>query len=340
MSTPDTDDAPRPPSHDHAEGRAPDLRAVETLLAVCDAGGIGAAARRIGLTQPAVSQIIRRLETEVGVRLFDRRQRPWRLTAAGELFEEQGRALVTAARRMAAAARERAGVRVAMVRAGLIDSFAATAGPALVKALAGYAETMSVWSGISPPLIGEFRNRAIDLVVTSDPLEELDGVERHLLLTEPFIMVVPRRLSRNTSPDLAALAESLPLIRYSGRSLIGAQIERHLRRLGVRARGRLEFDATEAVFAMVSGGVGWAVTTPLCLLQGRAHLGGLAAMPLPGPLATRSLYLIAREGEFSRIARACAAAARDDLARTRAPDLQAMAPWVRKRFIVGGRRAA
>lgn len=319
---------------------APDLRAIETFLAVCEARGIGLAARRIGLTQPAVSQTIRRLETDLGVKLFDRRQRPLRLTPAGQALAERGRELLAAAETIVTAVRTRGQVRLVSIRAGLIDSFAATAGPALVKALSGYAEQMSVWSGITPTLVGEFRNRTIDLLVTSDPLEEIEGLERHLLLTEPFIMVLPRGLrERAQPPDLGRIAEKLPLIRYSARSLIGVQIERHLRRLGVKARGQLEFDATEAVFAMVSGEVGWAVATPLCLLQGRAYLPGLVACPLPGPAATRSLYLIARERAFSRIARACANAARDELARTLAPDLQSIAPWARKQFLIGGKRA-
>ncbi|MBV9980051.1 LysR family transcriptional regulator, partial [Bradyrhizobium sp.] len=47
------------------------------------------------------------------------------------------------------------------------------------------------------------------------------------------------------------------------------QIERHLRRLRVNAVRTLEIDSSEALLAMVADGAGWAITTPLCLLQGR-----------------------------------------------------------------------
>ena len=48
-----------------------------------------AAARELGITQPAVSQAVRRLETAIGARLFQRSHRAIALTAAGErLFED------------------------------------------------------------------------------------------------------------------------------------------------------------------------------------------------------------------------------------------------------------
>ena len=54
------------------------------LVAVCEAGSFSAAARRLGCSQPAVSQHIQRLETELGLRLFERQPRSVVATPAGE----------------------------------------------------------------------------------------------------------------------------------------------------------------------------------------------------------------------------------------------------------------
>ena len=52
------------------------LRQLETLIAITETGGFGAAAMRLGVTQSAVSMQIKALEAELGVMLFDRAHRP------------------------------------------------------------------------------------------------------------------------------------------------------------------------------------------------------------------------------------------------------------------------
>ena len=49
-----------------------DLRALQAFVAVCETGSMTAAARRLGLSQSAVSQSIASLEREQGTALFDR----------------------------------------------------------------------------------------------------------------------------------------------------------------------------------------------------------------------------------------------------------------------------
>src|SRR5512140_3581765 len=61
-----------------------DLAHLRTFLAVVQAGGFSAAARRLHRTQSAVSHAVRRLEDSVKVRLLDRRGREVRLTEEGK----------------------------------------------------------------------------------------------------------------------------------------------------------------------------------------------------------------------------------------------------------------
>ena len=46
------------------------IRQIESFLAVANEGSFSAAARRLGSAQPALSQAVRDLELELGVRLF------------------------------------------------------------------------------------------------------------------------------------------------------------------------------------------------------------------------------------------------------------------------------
>jgi DNA-binding transcriptional LysR family regulator len=63
-----------------------DTQSLRTFVALAETRHFGRAAARIGRTQSAVSQQIKRLETEAGVDLFVRSKREVRLTAAGETF--------------------------------------------------------------------------------------------------------------------------------------------------------------------------------------------------------------------------------------------------------------
>ncbi|MGA2571791.1 MAG: LysR substrate-binding domain-containing protein [Terracidiphilus sp.] len=80
-----------------------ELSQLETFLAVAEERGFSRAAQRLHRTQPAVSQVIRKLEDAVGETLFDRASRDGSLTAAGALLRDYALRLL-ALRREAASA--------------------------------------------------------------------------------------------------------------------------------------------------------------------------------------------------------------------------------------------
>ncbi|WP_263357016.1 LysR family transcriptional regulator [Acidicapsa ligni] len=82
-----------------------ELNQLETFLAVAEEHSFSRAAVRLHRTQPAISQVIRKLEESVGEMLFDRAARDGSLTAAGELLREYATRLL-ALRREASSAME------------------------------------------------------------------------------------------------------------------------------------------------------------------------------------------------------------------------------------------
>ena len=74
--------------------RIVDLRRLRAFVAIVDAGGFARAAARVNLSQPALSRQIHALETELGVRLFDRIGRRVQLTSEGEDLLERSRRLL------------------------------------------------------------------------------------------------------------------------------------------------------------------------------------------------------------------------------------------------------
>lgn len=83
-----------------------ELRHVRAFLAVADELHFGRAAQRVHVSQPTLSDQLRRLERSMGVRLVDRGPRGVRLTAAGAAFEPAARSALAALETAASDARD------------------------------------------------------------------------------------------------------------------------------------------------------------------------------------------------------------------------------------------
>ena len=318
-----------------------ELWSLRIFLEVATAKSMTIAASRLGITQSAVSQAIRKLELDLDCKLVARGSRPVLLTAAGTLLERHAEPVLRNASSLPDLLRAAAQSPVQEVRLGFVDTFAATAGPGLIHAMTEAAGRVVVWSGLAPSLGAALVDRDVDLIVTSDPLYDIDGLDRVPLWKEPFVLLLPRKLDLDGArPSLAHLAATAPLIRYGARSHTGLQIERHLRRLGIAAERRIEVDGSDALLAMVSAGIGWAITTPLCILQGAAHLDGILPLALPAPSFNRTLSLVVRADTPAILVRQTEAAAIAVLTSVCLPRLRTLTPAFTGSIMIGRDDAA
>src|SRR5882757_4529378 len=83
-----------------------DLSGLEALSAVVQYGGFGQAAEHLHKVQSAVSHQVRKLETQLGVVLFNRDGYRVRLTPAGEAILAEGRRLLSQAEHVSSIARQ------------------------------------------------------------------------------------------------------------------------------------------------------------------------------------------------------------------------------------------
>ena len=168
----------------------------------------------------------------------------------------------------------------------------------------------------------------IDAAITCDAMDDLYDVERFPFYREPYLLVVPRGLEAEFAElDLREILARHRLVRHSERSYVGAQVERHLSRLGIRPPRAFEFDTSDSLVAMVATGMGVAITTPLCLLQGLAHAAQVSALPLPGPGFFRELLLVTRRGDLSSLAPRIAEMARSSITMQAMPRIRTLVPW-------------
>ncbi|NBZ89433.1 LysR family transcriptional regulator [Stagnihabitans tardus] len=276
-------------------GDAPRLTlwGIESFLAVAEEGAISAAARRLGVSPSAVSQQLSGIEAALGAVLVDRASRPMGLTPAGAMFRRHAQAILNAE------AEARADLAVAdlslsmTLRLGMIEDFDAEVTPALLTTLARELSgcRFLLETGASHRLLDQLESRALDMVVTADQEAHEEGWrEVHPLMVEPFVAVYPK-----------ARREGLPLIQYTARHLMGRQIAAHLAREGQRPAHRFELDSYSAILAMVAGGEGWTILTPLALHHAARFRAGVEVAPLPFAPLARSLSLSARSGVLREI---------------------------------------
>src|SRR5713226_5753149 len=87
-------------------GKLMDLFQLETFLAVAHTGSFSSAAKLVHRTQLAVSQMVRKLEEEIGEPLFDRSSRDGRLTDAGKVLQEYAQRMINLRREARASLKE------------------------------------------------------------------------------------------------------------------------------------------------------------------------------------------------------------------------------------------
>lgn len=305
-----------------------DLGSLHVFLTVCDAGGMGAAARILGQTQPAVSQTIADLERKLDVLLFDREARPLALTMAGGMLKQRALALIAEAHQVSPAIRETQRGKLPLIRVGLVDSLTRALTVPVTSHLLKTVAQVSIFSGLTVSHADGIINRNVDVSIGIDALEDMEGIERHPLIQEPFVLMAPKSVPGEAMTNLEALAQELPLVRYSSRSQTGREIDRHLRRLQLDIPRLQEFDTPVGVTEIVVSGGGWSITTPLCIFEGGFHPSvQYAALPAPG--LSRKLFLLCRQNELARLPRELAEAVRNSLAADIIPGLVRHMPWAK-----------
>ncbi|MBI2718537.1 MAG: LysR family transcriptional regulator [Rhizobiales bacterium] len=226
--------------------------------AVATQGGFSRAAEKLSLTQPAVSDHVRKLEETYGVQLFNRAARGAELTALGRglfaiterLLEAEGQA------------------RELLSRAKTLDEGQLTIGAdAAVHVLLHIVRfhqnhpriTLRLVTGNSAELLARLESLSIDLAVTAErPSSEAVLARR---LKQDRLVAVIREEStfqKERSLSLTRLAE-LPLILREEGSATRRLLLEELRRRGLRPSIAIEIESREAAREAVAQGLGVAV---------------------------------------------------------------------------------
>jgi len=112
-----------------------ELRELRIFLTLADELHFGRTAERLGISQPAVSEAVRALESRVGVKVFDRTSRRVRLTPAGEALKRNLTPALAAVDQALADTSELSSTVRGLLRVGFVLT---TEGPALSRLIAAF----------------------------------------------------------------------------------------------------------------------------------------------------------------------------------------------------------
>lgn len=312
------------------------LKSLEIFVSVADTGSMTAAAGRLHITQSAISQQIKLLETDLAAPLFYRDVRPLRMTPAGLTLKKRAGALLLEARQMRSEVRQAAAGNLPHLRIAMLSTFAKHLVPAVLRAIQTRelaADNVTITRGMTVNHAQDLANREIDVAFTSDAFDETPGFQHLELLRESYLLVTPRGVARE-GLDLRSLSLRLPFLRYSGRTQSGQRIESHLRRLRLNLPRSAAFEAAGDLIEAIGGGYGWSIVSPSQLLDPLEAGAKIDARPLPRPGLSRTIGLVWRTGEMTntmkQMTSLCFATLRDDIA----PRLRAVLPHIEPHFEV------
>jgi len=273
------------------------FRQVEIFLAVTRARNFTRAAETLHLSQSTLSQHVRELEEELGVRVFDRLGRSVTMTEAGRLLEEHAVRIAASV----ASARRTIDELKGLKRGSLVIGASSTPGIyVLPKVIAGFRQRypgIDVSLRIANSRVIEERIRAdeVDLGVVGGHVVRANERCVAAGLLDELLLIVPPRHPWATRREVAPeqLAQTPLLMREPG-SATRQVTERALRQAGVKVTGGMELDHIEAIKQGVMAGLGVAFVS-MYAVRGEVGTRRLHALRLKGIRMRRHFHVIHNE---------------------------------------------
>jgi DNA-binding transcriptional LysR family regulator len=255
-----------------------ELRQLRYFVAIADAGNISRAAKKIFLTQPALSRQIKALEEELGLCLLERQAHSIRLTPAGELLLPEARELLQRAEQMLD--RVRAAGHGVRLRAGMLSATVETFMQSHPDA------RVELFDLSTAEMLAGLEDGQLDVAVTVGQQHETRGLKWTPLLRAPWELAVNRNhpLAQRPRATPAEVAGE-PLLVFCRRGypeywdIITGWLRGHRQRPGIAG----EYDGVDSLLAAVESGLGEAVITTRSgpRVPERVRLIKLSAAPEP-----------------------------------------------------------
>ena len=240
------------------------------VLTLAREGSFSKAADILNITQPSLSQYIKKIEREVGIELFDRTNGNVRITDAGRIYIEAGRKILDIEHQMENAFSDLAGNRSGSLIVGAAPYRTASMMPVIAKRFQAIHPGMHliVREGTTAELAEGIERGEYDLALTLLPVDKrLFQYEK--VMEEEMLLAVPSSAEKLPSTELPGrMYPAVPVRSIDGQALVMLTdtqfMQRQLEDLrinyGLALRPAAVVKSLEAQIEMVKAGVGMALT--------------------------------------------------------------------------------
>lgn len=247
-----------------------ELTALRQFVVVAEMKHLTRAAERLGVTQPALSAMVKKLESEVGAPLLDRTGRGVALTEAGRVFLKHAEASVRRADEAVASVRELVGLEAGSIRVGGGATAVAYLLPSVVSAvrrehpsLRFYVREAGSLAVASAVISGELDLGIVTMPVAGVGVGELMRVGRFedelMLIAPPGHRVASQEMFRWTEID------GEPVVAFEADSAVRSVIDEAAATAEVSLEVVMEVRSLESIQRMVQAGVGVGFVSRLAL---------------------------------------------------------------------------
>ena len=266
------------------------------------------AAERLGVSQPALSQQIKALETQLGVQLFVRANRRIELTEAGAAFLQEARATLEMAEKSIRIAQDTARGESGTIDIGYVGSVMYEMRfPRLLKAYCQQHPQVRLTLHDRPILaqIDAVQRRQLDIAIVREPLPQQmpEGLESFTLSSQRLVAVLPvaHALAKAPSIALSELAgdDFLAFLDPQGVGLGHALLEL-CHEAGFEPRIAQRVSEIATMISLVAAGFG---VTLMAEMVSHLQLPGVCYVPLAGIETRSKLIVVHRRFERSATVR-------------------------------------
>lgn len=309
------------------------LKGIEIFCKAAQTGSIAEAATEAGLSLPAASQQIKKLETTLGCKLLDRQSRPMLLTRAGALFFERAKTVLG---QLQQAQTELVSLDIAgqaTLRLGVIEDFEREITPILLGQLSSALTkcAFSLTTRSSYAIEQRLQKSMLDIGIFTATGNIIQNVDIFNLLIDPYVVAIPKSIAYDFETGLKHL-QDLQYITYDKQLIMGKQIEAQLARLRLGQDNHVEIDSYQSIFALIAHGKHWSITTPLAYKCASTFHKDVKIHPLPFQNFSRIIVLAAKSEWSQSLGMAMAGMLKDLLHTHTVTPILSEHPWLDGKF--------
>lgn len=271
-----------------------ELKELRILASIAEVGTLSGAARKLNMTQPALSAVLKRLESELDVRLVTRHPRGVEFTEHGRFLLERTYNILHDVAETQSALRELAEQPGGEVAIGLPTTVAAGLGPLVLKrAKARHPRIrLHLVEAMSGALVELLQLGRIDMAVLFD-IQPMPGLRSEPLLIEDLHLLVSTQspLAHRQSIAFSDIA-AVDLVMPSRNNSIRRMLELAAQAEGIALRVEADVDSLACIISLVE--TGFAAILPTFMVIPAIRAGTVHLIKIKRPNISWTLHLATR----------------------------------------------